>query len=84
MPRRKTTQNQDKPETLATEENWSYEAKVAEIEEIISRIETGELDLADVFEQFSIAINYLQECDRFLHSHQQQIDLLIETLNPES
>ena len=32
--------------------NWNYETKVAEIETIISRIEAGELQLEEVFEQF--------------------------------
>ncbi len=62
-------------------EVWNYEAKVAEIEGIIARIESGELDLADVFEQFAKAVEYLGECESFLQQRQQQVDLLIETLN---
>ncbi|MFB2769179.1 exodeoxyribonuclease VII small subunit [Pelatocladus sp. BLCC-F211] len=62
-------------------EVWSYEAKVAEIEGIIARIEAGELDLADVFEQFAKAVEYLGECESFLQQRQQQVDLLIETLD---
>lgn len=62
-------------------EVWNYEAKVAEIEGIIDRIEGGELELADVFEQFSQAVEYLRECESFLRQRQQQVDLLIETLD---
>ncbi|MBF1989339.1 exodeoxyribonuclease VII small subunit, partial [Fischerella thermalis] len=47
-------------------EVWNYEAKVAEIEGIIDRIERGELELADVFEQFAQAVEYLRECESFL------------------
>jgi exodeoxyribonuclease VII small subunit len=36
----------------SSEEGWNYEAKVAEIEGIIARIESGELELEAVFEQF--------------------------------
>ncbi|MGJ5674293.1 MAG: exodeoxyribonuclease VII small subunit [Nostochopsis sp.] len=61
-------------------EAWNYEAKVAEIEGIITRIEAGKLDLADVFEQFAKAVEYLGECESFLQQRQQQVDLLIETL----
>ncbi|RAM53252.1 MAG: exodeoxyribonuclease VII small subunit [Hapalosiphonaceae cyanobacterium JJU2] len=62
-------------------EVWNYEAKVAEIEGIIARIEAGDLDLADVFEQFAKAVEYLGECESFLQQRQQQVDLLIETLD---
>ena len=63
--------------------DWNYEETVAQVESILSRIESGELDLADVFEQFSIAVNYLKQCDAFLAQRQQQVDLLIETLTDE-
>ncbi|MBF2067823.1 MAG: exodeoxyribonuclease VII small subunit [Calothrix sp. C42_A2020_038] len=66
-----------------TSEEWSYEAKVAEIDSIIARIETGQLDLAEVFEQFATAVQYLKECDSFLQTKQQQVDILIETLQDE-
>ncbi|MBD2569413.1 exodeoxyribonuclease VII small subunit [Anabaena lutea] len=62
----------------------SYEAKVAEIEKIITRIEAGELDLADVFEQFASAVEYLRQCESFLQQRQQQVDLLIETLQDDN
>ncbi|MBD2665757.1 exodeoxyribonuclease 7 small subunit [Richelia sinica FACHB-800] len=62
----------------------SYEEKVAEIEQIITRIEKGELQLADVFAQFATAVEYLRQCENFLQQRQQQVDLLIETLQDES
>lgn len=65
------------------EDNWSYEGKVREVEEIIAKIEAGELDLVDVFDQFAIAVEGLKQCDRFLQERQQQVDLLIETLQDE-
>ncbi|WP_315788596.1 exodeoxyribonuclease VII small subunit [Fischerella sp. JS2] len=64
-------------------EVWNYEAKVAEIEGMIDRIEGGELELADVFEQFAQAVEYLRECESFLRQRQQQVDLLIETLDDQ-
>lgn len=69
-----------KGKKTSSEENWNYEEKVAQIESIIARIEGGELDLAEVFDQFSTAIEYLRDCDSFLQQRQQQVDLLIETL----
>ncbi len=65
-------------------QSWNYEATVAEVERIIKQIESGELELAEVFDQFATAIDYLRQCDKFLSERQQQRDLLIETLVDES
>ncbi|MCM0593776.1 MAG: exodeoxyribonuclease VII small subunit [Gloeotrichia echinulata IR180] len=64
-------------------EAWKYEAKVSEIEAIITRIEKGELDLSEVFQQFATAVESLRECETFLQKRQQQVDLLIETLTDD-
>ncbi len=64
-------------------EGGNYEAKVAEVERIIARIEAGELQLEDVFEQFAKAVEYLRDLESFLQQRQQQVELLIETLNDE-
>ncbi|OLP19790.1 exodeoxyribonuclease VII small subunit [Leptolyngbya sp. 'hensonii'] len=63
--------------------DWNYEATVAEIEAIITRIESGELELAEVFDQFSRAVDRLQQCETFLADRQKRMDLLIETLTDE-
>jgi exodeoxyribonuclease VII small subunit len=63
--------------------DWNYEATVAEVESIISQIEMGELELSDVFEQFTQAVERLRQCETFLAHQQQQVDLLIETLLDE-
>ncbi|MBW4472417.1 MAG: exodeoxyribonuclease VII small subunit [Stenomitos rutilans HA7619-LM2] len=62
---------------------WSYEEAVRQVEAIMARIESGELELADVFDQFTAAVSYLSECERFLSQRQQQMDLLIETLTDD-
>ncbi|OKH45063.1 exodeoxyribonuclease VII small subunit [Calothrix sp. HK-06] len=67
-----------------TSDEFSYEAKVVEIDSIIARIEAGELDLAEVFEQFATAVQYIKECDSFLQAKQEEVDILIETLQDES
>ncbi|NDJ23910.1 exodeoxyribonuclease VII small subunit [Nostoc sp. B(2019)] len=64
-------------------EGWNYEAKVVEIEGIIARIEAGELELAEVFDQFASAVEYLRQCETFLQQRQQQVNLLMETLSDE-
>jgi exodeoxyribonuclease VII small subunit len=64
-------------------QGWKYEAAVTEVENIIARIEAGELELEEVFEQFTAAVEYLRQCETFLQQRQQQVDLLIETLSDE-
>ncbi|MEL7226880.1 MAG: exodeoxyribonuclease VII small subunit [Cyanobacteria bacterium P01_D01_bin.36] len=66
--------------TPALPKDWSYEQTLSQIESITQQLETGELPLADVFEQFSEAVGALQQCDRFLQEKQKQASLLIETL----
>lgn len=70
----------EQPSTGATASDWSYEATLAKIEGIIAQIESGQLDLAAVFDQFSIAAQMLQQCEMFLKQRQQQMDLLVEVL----
>ncbi|MEM6450555.1 MAG: exodeoxyribonuclease VII small subunit [Cyanobacteria bacterium P01_D01_bin.105] len=60
--------------------DWSYEETLIRIEAITNQLETGELPLADVFEQFEEAVGALQQCDQFLQAKQTQASLLIETL----
>lgn len=76
-----------KPEKLphlSAESSWNYEETVAKVERILTRIESGELELADVFEEFSAAVNHLRQCESFLAERQKQVDLLIETLTDEA
>ncbi|HLP91896.1 MAG TPA: exodeoxyribonuclease VII small subunit [Nostocaceae cyanobacterium] len=61
----------------------TYEENVAEIEQIINNIEAGNLDLATVFEQFTLAVESLQQCENFLQQRQKQVNLLIETLKDD-
>lgn len=68
------------PSSSPNPANWHYEATVTKVESIIARIERGELDLAEVFDQFSTAVEYLRQCEAFLNQQQQQMDLLVETL----
>jgi len=64
-------------------DGWSYEATVKQIEVAIARIESGELELSQVFDEFAGAVEHLRQCETFLAERQQQMDLLIETLTDE-
>lgn len=70
--------------TKSFEDSWNYESTVKRIEAAIARIESGELELAEVFDQFAAAVEDLRQCETFLVERQQQMDLLIETLEDVS
>ena len=63
--------------------DWNYEETVDRIEAIIDRVESGELPLEDVFEQFAVAVECLQQCESFLARGKEQMDLAIEVLAAE-
>ena len=64
-------------------EPWNYESTVEKIEDILGLMESGDMSLNDVFEQFGVAAAYLKECDRFLGERRSQVELLIEQLTDE-
>ena len=63
--------------------DWNYEETADRIEAIIDRVESGELPLEEVFEQFAVAVECLQECESFLARGEEQMDLSIELLAAE-
>lgn len=79
--RTRSTQSTPAANVAPLDDNWRYEAAVDQVESIVSQIESGELELAKVFEQFGIAVEQLQRCEAYLNQHQQQLDLIVETLS---
>ena len=65
-------------------DDWRYEAAVETVESIIKNIESGDMELAAIFDQFAIAVDHLHACETFLKQHRQQVDLLVETLSDEA
>ena len=61
----------------------NYEQTVDRIEAIIDRVDSGELPLEAVFEQFAVAVECLQQCEGFLARGKQQMDLSIKLLAAE-
>lgn len=59
---------------------WNYEETVEKIEKIVASIESGKLELSEVFDEFAAAVDHLRQCETFLAEKRQQVDLLIETL----
>jgi exodeoxyribonuclease VII small subunit len=69
--------------TIDIPPNWTYEDAVAEVEAIVAQMEAGDLDLATVFSRFETAMGHLRRCKSFLYEKQQQVDLLLETLEDD-
>ena len=65
---------------MAKKTEWNYEATVAQVEQILGEIENGDLELNDVFSQFSKAVESLQQCENFLAQQREQVELLLENL----
>jgi exodeoxyribonuclease VII small subunit len=59
---------------------WNYEMAVAGVEVILGEIEGGDLELTEVFNQFAIAVESLQQCENFLTQQREQVELLMENL----
>ena len=59
---------------------WNYEETVTGIEEILAAIEGGDLELTEVFSQFAIAVDRLNQCESFLSTQREQVELLLENL----
>jgi len=73
-PRKKTAKSQAVPT------DWNYESAVEQVEAIVDELESGELELGAVFDQFQKAVQALGQCEKFLQEKQEQVTLLIETL----
>lgn len=81
MPPRAKQNRTSKSETPnLPDSSWTYEAAVEQVEAIIAQLETGNLSLEDVFNQFGQAVTSLQQCEAYLTAKQEQVEVLIETL----
>jgi exodeoxyribonuclease VII small subunit len=59
---------------------WNYEETVDGVEEILAAIEGGDLELTEVFSQFAVAVDRLNQCENFLATQREQVELLLENL----
>jgi exodeoxyribonuclease VII small subunit len=59
---------------------WNYEMAVAGVEVILGEIESGDLELTEVFSRFATAVESLQQCENFLTQQREQVELLMENL----
>lgn len=65
---------------VAKKQKWNYEQTVERVEAILEAIEGGELELTEIFSQFAVAVESLQQCENFLSAQREQVELLLENL----
>ncbi|EAZ88123.1 exodeoxyribonuclease VII small subunit [Crocosphaera chwakensis] len=63
--------------------DWDYETAISSVEEIINNIESGNLPLENVFQEFEVAVQEINQCEQFLNQGMEKMELLIETLEEE-
>ena len=59
------------------EKNFSFEEKLAELEKIVNKLETGQVPLDDAIEEFKKAMDLVKECDEKLNSAQEAIAKIV-------
>jgi exodeoxyribonuclease VII small subunit len=68
-------------EKSALPSDWQYDRAIETVEEIIAQLESGQLPLNTVFEQFGVAVAQLRHCETFLQQGQAEMELQIELLS---
>jgi exodeoxyribonuclease VII small subunit len=58
----------------------TYEEKVAQVKEILGEIEGGNLELTEVFSRFAIAVESLQQCEKFLSQQCEHVEVIARKL----
>ena len=65
---------------MVKKKTWNYEETVDGVEKILVAIEGGDLELTEVFSQFAVAVDRLEQCENFLTQQREQVELLLENL----
>ena len=56
---------------------WTLEARLARVEEIVSRLESGRLDLEEALILFEEGVAHVREADRLLRETELRIERLV-------
>jgi exodeoxyribonuclease VII small subunit len=64
--------------TMATKKSFPFEDSLSKLEELVERMENGDLSLEDSLKSFEEGIKLTRECQSALKSAEQKVKLLIE------
>ncbi|ERN41904.1 exonuclease VII small subunit [Rubidibacter lacunae KORDI 51-2] len=67
--------------TSLNDQPLDYDRAIADVEAIVDQIESGVLPLEELFAHFTIAVEQLHACERYLARGREQMELLVETLD---
>ncbi len=64
-------------ESKKTSKKFNFEKALGELEEIVSRLDSGELGLEEMLEEFERGIKLVRSCQKFLEQAQKKVEMLI-------
>ena len=73
---KKKTASKSRKSAKEDKESIEFEAALAEAEEIVGQLETGELGLAESLEHYELGIKRLNQCHQSLEKAERRIQLL--------
>lgn len=77
--------NQEKPDdSKKPQENPDFEAAIIELEDLVARLEKGELSLDDSLQQFKRGVELTRRCQKFLDDAQQVVEQLSDPTDESS
>ena len=63
---------------MAAKKSFPFEESLSKLEELVERMENGDLSLEDSMKSFEAGIKLTRECQKALKSAEQKVKLLIE------
>ncbi|MEM8670843.1 MAG: exodeoxyribonuclease VII small subunit [Planctomycetota bacterium] len=74
MAKKKTSRAKSKADSPT--ESLDFETSLAQVEQIVVKLEAGELNLTDSLEQYELGIRRLKQCHQVLEAAEQRVNLL--------
>jgi exodeoxyribonuclease VII small subunit len=62
----------------------SFEDSLAELEQLVNRLERGDLSLEESLQAFERGVNLTRTCQKALHEAEQKVQILIEKSGSET
>jgi exodeoxyribonuclease VII small subunit len=56
----------------------NFEATLADLEELVAKLESGDLPLDEALKQFELGVKLTRECQQQLQSAQQRVQVLLQ------
>ncbi|WP_420588522.1 exodeoxyribonuclease VII small subunit [Bacterioplanoides sp.] len=65
-------------QTPATPDNFEFETALQQLEQLVQRMESGELSLQDSLQAFEQGVRLTKQCQQALSSAEQRVQILME------